>query len=293
MPAGKEFSRRYQVICGKDAEGKVVTWKDLGLKYSKGWLYAVQIADANGWQWTVSALEQGAYRSALEQTGLTVAEIVEIQSDTFEERQFDPPGRFSFVTRRWRGWAYDGEANCWRAPDEALTPFPGVPKAVEAIHAAFTLPEHGWLPITLAAGEQSVSFEASNNYEPFFDLMRWLERLADGLFPRLEMNIEDIYVAFHVFPTNGSLVRFVVTVDDSEVSGNSQTIDMDVLVERRSLIASLYLSFIAFWESEALRRNWEHWDYNARDQDAEPPEEQSWPYKLRSERLDVLCRAGL
>ena len=291
MPAGKEFSRRYQVICGKDAEGKEILWRDLGLRYTKGWIYAVRITGANGWQWAVSSLEKSAYRKVLEEAGLSISEVVEIQSDTFEEREFDPPGRFSFVTKRWRGWIYDQAANCWRAPEEAIAPLPGSPVLVGHIDVQFEVPEHGWLPFTLTAGDWEVFVDASNVYEPFGDLMTWLHSLADGHDARLMMDVEDVYMDFHVLPTDGPLVRLFVTMDQTDV-GAGETIEMDVLIDRLALIRSIYRPFIAFWEGEEFAQVWEdHWEFALTDFPDDQP--CGLPYHLRSERLDALCRTGL
>lgn len=262
---------------------------DIGSR--QGWLYAVRLAGAEGWQWEASLLDLSAYRLALDEAGVVVDDVVEIQAYRRSTDLPDPPGRFRFVTRRWRGWAYDVAALCWRAPDEPLTvPFPGVPAPVPSLDIAFSLPEAGWLPVTITAGGRTATFDASDVYDPFPDLLLWLERLADGRFPRLCIDGEDIFIEFHVFPHRGESVRFAVTIDMTAIGEPPPVLEIDVVIDRRVLLSSIYRPFIAFWESQALADNADEWRFAAGEEDHYA--EDNRPYSLRSRLIDSILAEG-
>lgn len=249
--------------------------------YAKAWLYAVRLRGRPGWQWEVSDLGQEAYRDTLTRAGLVVEDVDVVQDYPIHHDRLEPIGTFGFVTKRWRQWLYDTVAGCWRAANEAITPPPGTPVRVENVSIEFS--EFGWLPVTLRAGGQEVTFEASDVYDPFLDLIAWLEAVAAGDFARLSINTEDVYVEFHVFPAESPLVRFLVWGDARDVRGD-EGVELDVLVDRQSLVRAIYSTFIAFWEGEQLQAAWDHWN-NGRHM---PEDEWDHPYRLRSERLDRL-----
>ncbi|GAA0591254.1 hypothetical protein [Caenispirillum bisanense] len=248
----------------------------------RGWLYAVRLRGRPGWHWEPSALGQDAYRAALAGAGLEVEEVAVVQDFTIDPRRDGTAGTLDFIYDRWGEWLYDTEAKCWRAADEPITRPPGTPVPVDSVGIAFSLPEFGWLPITLTAGNQEVSFEASDVYDPFPDLIVWLESLAAGADARLSIDTEgDVFVDFHVFSADAPLVRLLVRIYERGADGGI-TPKVDVLVDRMSLVRTLYSTCITFWESEELCAAWDNWNTGKEVGDL-------WvPYPLRSERLDRL-----
>jgi hypothetical protein len=153
-----------------------------------------------------------------------------------------------------------------------------MPAPVAAITFQLEMPDIGWMPVTISAGDQTVAFSASTVFDPFPELVRWLEGMAAGRFPRLLINTEGVNVAFHIFQSEGDTVRFVVT-NDAEAD---DAIDLDVCINRTTLVHDIYKPLLIFWESESLARTWrKEWRYDD-DADDDPLSDTNRPYPVRS-----------
>jgi hypothetical protein len=186
----------------------------------------------------------------------------------------------------WTGtghdWVFDAAIGRWRAPDEALTPLPGEPEIVDTLAFELEIPHIGWMPVTITAGRQSVTFSASTVFDPFPALTGWLEELAAGTAPRLPINTEGVNVGLHIFEPEGDTVRFVVT-NDAEAD---DTIDLDVRMGRMALVRAIYLPFVTFWESPGLARAWcAEWRYDD-DPNDNPDSPTNRPYSVRTQSSD-------
>jgi hypothetical protein len=247
---------------------------------SGAWLYAVRLQGHPGWHWEESNLRQEDYKRNLEKDGWIVNDIV-IIADRWIPRKIQPPGSFSFVTKRWNQWLYDETEKCWRAPKESMTPPPDPPSIKETIEVEFSTPEYGWLPIHFQTKDKTIALDISDVYDPLPDIILWLEALANGHSAHVSINTEGIYVDFHVFSLDESVIRLMIKVDEAEIGGE-ETTELDIITNRQALIVEIYSKLIAFWESAALLAAWDHW-YGQPRQDS-----QDWdrPYNLRSRLLD-------
>lgn len=248
--------------------------------------FAVREEGLEGWRMMLLEGGEPELRHALAEAAIAPAEIREVMTVLMRD---PPPGLQELVGPDiWSGagheWVFDAAIARWRAPDEELTPLPGDPEPVDSLVFDLEIPDVGWLPVAIEAGAQRASFTASTVFDPFPSLTRWLEAVAEGRGPRLLIDTEGVIVSFHIFQPQGDTVRFVIT-NDAEAD---DTIDLDVRIDRATLVRAIYRPFVAFWESDALAQAWRsHWRYDD-DPDEDPGSATNRPYGVRSERLDRL-----
>ncbi|MBA4793648.1 MAG: hypothetical protein H2041_08285 [Phenylobacterium sp.] len=248
--------------------------------------FAVRETELVGWRMMLLGGGEQELRQALAEAAIAPAEIREVMTVLMR----DPPSGLQELLGPdiWSGaghdWVFDASIGRWRAPDEPLAPLPGKPKSVDGLSFDLEVPHIGWLPVTIAAGAQTVSFSASTVFDPFPSLTSWLDAVAAGRAPRLLIDTEGVVVSFHIFEPQGATVRFVVT-NDAEAD---DTIDLDIRIERTTLVRAIYTRLVAFWESPELAAAWRsEWRYDD-EPDEDPTSATNRPYSVRSERLDRL-----
>lgn len=183
--------------------------------------------------------------------------------DPFEG--YDPP---SWARSRAgeEGWWHDHLSHCWRAPDEYIAKPYQEPREVEALAAAMSPPEWGWIDLTLASEETSVTIRCSSVFDPIRELLGWLESIIAGNHPRMSIDQEGSHAELHVLP--GTLkareqqrvdersprVQFVVLIDRAEV----MDVELNILIPRRALVFSLYSAWqtVQRYDSARIRRHW-------------------------------------
>ena len=248
--------------------------------------FAVRETGLVGWRMMLLEGSEPELRQALAEADIAPAEVREVMTVLMR----DPPAGLQELLGPdiWSGaghdWVFDTAVGRWRAPDEALSPLPGNPKSVDGLSFDLEIPHIGWLPVTIAAGAQSVIFSASTVFDPFPSLTIWLEAVAAGHAPRLLIDTEGVIVSFHIFEPQGDNVRFVVT-NDAEAD---DTIDLDIRIDRTILVRDIFTRLVAFWESPEFAAAWRsEWRYGD-EPDEDPASAANRPYSVRSERLDRL-----
>ena len=180
------------------------------------------------------------------------------------------------------GWSFDPAIDEWRAPGEALSPFPGTPVPVDRIDVRYEVPTGFLMPITIAAGGQSVTFDITNTFDPIPDITPWLERVLDGEHPRLTIDREGEYTELHVLPADQG-VRLVVALLEEEWST-----PIDVSLSRLALIAGFYRPLVTMWESDALvTEGWRRWHFDLAVGASGLTAADHVPYSVRSARIDA------
>lgn len=248
--------------------------------------FAVREEGLEGWRMMLLDGQEPELRDALAGAAIAPAEIREVITVLMP----DPPAGLQELLGPdiWSGtghdWVFDAAIGRWRAPDEALAPLRGSPMSVDGLSLNLEIPHIGWLPVTIAAGGHSVTFSASTVFDPFPSLTRWLEAVAAGRAPRLLIDTEGVVVSFHIFEPQGDTVRFVIT-NDAEAD---DTIDLDIRIDRTTLVRAIYTRLVAFWESPEFAAAWRsEWRYDD-EPDEDPASATNRPYSVRSERLDRL-----
>ena len=153
---------------------------------------AYRIRGEDGWEITETDLSLEEFERALKESGIAVDELRPIHDGLRRLRggePFKPDTLVAFDIHQW-GWTYDESAERWRAPGENILPPPGAPAAVTSFGVEYGRPHDGWLPMKIRADEHEVSFDASEVFDPFDDLIEWLEKLSDGEFPRTVFDLE-------------------------------------------------------------------------------------------------------
>ena len=258
--------------------------KDFTRLYSLIHYFAIREAGALGWRMMTIEGGEAKLRPALDVLEVTPVEIREVITVGMNS---PPEGLRELVgPDPWTGhchdWVFDAAIGRWRAPDEALTPLPGEPEVVDTLVFKLEIPHIGWMPVTITAGGQSVTFEASTVFDPFLELTPWLEKLAAGGAPRLLINTEGVIVGLHIFEPEGDTVRFVVTNDVNA----ENTVDLDIRMDRTALVRAIYHPFVTFWEDPSLARAWRaEWRYSD-DPDDDPDSPTNRPYSVRSNSSD-------
>ena len=249
-------------------------------EHAPGGLYGVRPAGREGWFLRDHRGDRAALVAVLAAEGM-VAEVVEIAP--FLRRGRDPlPDFILDETALHFGWSFDPAINGWRAPGEAVASFPGTPLPVDRIDVRYEVPATFWMPITIAAGGQSVTFEVSNTWDPIPDITPWLERVLDGGYPRLTIDREGDYTELHVLPADEG-VRLVVSLLDGE-----WRTPIDVSLPRLALIAGFYCPLVAMWESDALvTEGWRCWHFDLAVGASGLTAADYVPYSVRSTRIDA------
>lgn len=176
-------------------------------------------------------------------------------------------------------WVFDEPTRCWRAPDEPVTEPDRPALPAERVTLALDPPELGWLDATLSAAEQTVTISVSFVFDPFPDMVAWLEAIAAGGHPRLVIDLEGKYVGLHVWPAQDGCVRFAV-----ERMDETDRWSLDVTVPRHRLVADVYAALIAFWERPDVVAGLSRWLLIDEDDD----DNEVLVYSLRSPTLDSL-----
>jgi hypothetical protein len=148
------------------------------------------------------------------------------------------------------GWPWDEVAKAWRAPEEPLLTLPGKPTVVEAIEVNFGEAHVGWQPVFLSAAKHSTRFHASDVYDPFPEIIQWLEIIARGECGRVVVNQEGSYQELLALPvTDRERVRIVVSVLPRSEDGFRE-IELDIDISRRRFVGAFYGALHAHAESE-------------------------------------------
>ncbi|QCO15340.1 hypothetical protein D3869_08950 [Azospirillum brasilense] len=245
-----------------------------------GGLYGVRPAGREGWFLRDHRGDRAALIAVLAAEGI-VAEVVEIAP--FLRR--GPMSLPDFILDEMAlhfGWSFDPAIDGWRAPGEALSPFPSTPLPVDRIDVRYEVPRGFLMPITIAAGGQSVTFDVTNTFDPIPGITPWLERVLDGEHPRLTIDREGEYTELHVLPTDQG-VRLVVALLEEEWST-----PIDVRLSRLALIAGFYRPLVEVWESDALvTEGWRRWHFDLAVGSSGLTAADHVPYSVRSARIDA------
>ena len=252
---------------------------------------AVKRADAEGW--TIVLIPEGAEtaQGGLPAKSLLPDSRVELRRgssqgvlDSIELLPFE--GALDIVLGT--GWAYDHEAQCWRAPNEPASP-PSIGPLVDHLGVTFQAPDAGWLDTRFAAGAQSFECALSNVFDPLEAIVSWLERVAAGENERFCCDIEGSEIAFDLWPHARGLH---LVIAHNTIVGRKEGIN--VVIPRESFVRSFYGALISFWEGPALVDNWREWASYTEAEGIEVDERdyELHPYPLRSPVLDRVVAAG-
>lgn len=155
------------------------------------------------------------------------------------------------------GWKWDGAIDAWRAPGETVAEPPRDPVQVDAVRVAFDPAHYGWQPVRIEAGGATLRFSASNIFDPFPQILRWLCRLLDDESARVAVNLEGGFLEFHAWPSpDGRWVRLVAAY-----AGGSRETFGDVALDIRCRPEGFARAFYCAFRAYALSGRYDptHW----------------------------------
>ncbi len=123
------------------------------------------------------------------------------------------------------------------------------PEVTSVFSAEFRQVEAGWQPVVLSTGKQRTAFSASHLYDPFPEIIAWLEVVARGGARRVKIDLEgvDLYLLASDVPDH-LLVR--ITVAWTESQSSAPVVDMDFVAPRKEFCRRFYRAFRTHVESD-------------------------------------------
>lgn len=157
--------------------------------------------------------------------------------------------------------------------DAPLVGLSAAPAVADRLEANFKLPALGWITVELKAADQTFEFQASYAFDPFREMVGWLEAVAVGGDPELCIEVESAMIDFLILDPAPDSVRFVIVLWGNE---DVRRVALDVRIARVALSTGIYRPLMHFWRSDGLREFWDQWD------------DRPGPYSLGSSQLDLL-----
>lgn len=142
-------------------------------------------------------------------------------------------------------------------PRDPIPPPPTPPREPRWFKIFFHAPRAGWIPFTIAVASVDVMIHTTEVFDPFHDIVRWLETLAGGGDALCEIDMEGCFalLSVHSEPEPDRL-RFTVWIDEEEVCPVC-----DLRLGRRELVGTFYRALLEVWEKPDPETFWLGWHY--------------------------------
>ncbi len=126
---------------------------------------------------------------------------------------------------------------------------------IQTLSIQFTDCQYGWIHFTISVGAQSVNIRASEVFDPFPSLIRWLKAILTGVDEcRSEFNEEGNIKTFIAHRRWDETLWFRI----SDSAPESHLL-LEAVVNRHQLIEALYRGIQKFALSDGYKRD--HWDF--------------------------------
>jgi len=216
-------------------------------------IIAYRLEGEDGWRVGETQRDLDAFRNDLVANGNKVTEVCSILRGAQRAGLKEDDGRLNDIGYHMvisYGWTWDDVACCWRAPEEMVVQIPGEPVAVEDVEVTFGAADVGWQPVSIAAGGKAASFDASHVYDPFPDIIGWLEAIARGDQGRVSADLEGIELELFAFALpDPTRVRLVVAFFPGR-GEEMRDVELDIDVDRRRFVTAFYTPFRAYADSD-------------------------------------------
>lgn len=122
---------------------------------------------------------------------------------------------------------------------------------------SFTLgtAKHGWIPLTVVAGETAYGIMCSDVFDPFPDLVDWAGRISDGGNGKTDIDQEGVVTVLWMDRDPGSYVGRL-RVFEKGPDGEPETVRIDALVDVIQVVDAFHAAFVAYAASYEV----EHWN---------------------------------
>ena len=125
----------------------------------------------------------------------------------------------------------------------------------------FSYPYHGWIQFVVTATTyvQNVIVKLSNVFDPFPELIRWLETIAEGNLPNeFVIDEEGVEKIFRAIPVNGDEFIFeIVELLYGEDKSEEEPIFLYVQVTRKQFLSEFLKRWDDFLENQYDPAQWE------------------------------------
>jgi hypothetical protein len=216
-------------------------------------IIAYRVECEDGWRIGETQRDLDAFRDTLVAKGDKVTEVRSILRGAQRAGLKEDDGKLNDMGYHMvisHGWTFDSEACCWRAPEEMVCQIPGEPVVVEDVEVTFGAAEAGWQPVSIAAGGKAASFDASHVFDPFSEILAWLETIGRGQQGRVSADLEGIELELFAFARpDPAHVRVVVAFFPGR-GDEMRDIELDIDVDRRRFISAFYTALRTYSESD-------------------------------------------
>jgi hypothetical protein len=171
------------------------------------------------------------------------------------------------------GWAYDPYSSRFRAPGELLKQPPDDPRMANECMIEISKPEAGWADLKIRLDEDEASVMCSYVYDPFIEMVEWLEMISQGQSSRILINEEGRHTGISAYPIYDSHVRVVIHryLDDL-------TVPINHIIDKKIFINKLYQELLKLTSDDSLLYKEWAWDWEE--------DEKQYP-SLKSKTIDV------
>ena len=133
------------------------------------------------------------------------------------------------------GWRYDRNTETWRAPDEPLSEPMGDPTHVNNFEIIINSGLDSILPLTINAGEINIQMTWSYVYNPLPRLLKWLERIVQGIPARILINEEGRFHEITGYIRENDNIRLVI--DYYERKSKNQ---LDIVIPCKIVVSQIH-----------------------------------------------------
>lgn len=190
--------------------------------------------------------------------------------------------------------------------DDQPLPPNAPPETIDEFAVQLGFADVGWMDVEILAGRQAFDFRTSYVFDPYPEILQWLETIAEGGIGRVEVDGEGCATHLMVAASQADAIRFTVVDEHSgpgrpltqkmsrSMDGHKYTFELlcDVELPRREFVAKFYNGLRAGWESPSAVGFWERWYNTTTEQWAENYDEPfaDAQYAMQSDIIDDYLR---
>ena len=203
-------------------------------------ILAYRLDGEDGWRIAETLRSVKTFMEDLLASGKPVIEVRPITSCSQRAGLKADDGRLSDIGYYMiigRGWTWDDSVANWRAPEEMVNLLPTSPMVVENVNVTFHPADSGWQPVSISAGGSTVTFDASECYDPFQDILKWLESIVQGEQGRVSIDLEGRHMELFAFTLpDPARVRMVMALMPG-LGDKVRDVELDIDIDRHQFVA--------------------------------------------------------
>lgn len=148
------------------------------------------------------------------------------------------------------GWAFDPYVYRFRAPGELLKQPPEEPKLATECMIQISKPDAGWADLKIRFDADDASVRCSHVYDPFPEMIKWLEIISQNQPSRLLINEEGCHTGISAYHVNQSHIRVVI-----HRYWDDLVVPIDHIVKTKTFVKILYSEIQRFASDKSLSWN--------------------------------------